>query len=819
MKKNNFLTKAFTLLFVALFSLTGARAQYAVSDITASHISTNSANLSWTGNNTYLRYRALTGTVHTYDFEDHTFQGWTPFDLSNYGRGDGGTWVVYSTNEVYTSYQPGPDGHKSNEMVTCGSYSSNHFNSTSSGGNGLYGDITPNDYLVSPQVKLGGVISFWAKGLDPVDFAENFSVYVSTSGNTIGYYDNPFANNVIASNIVTTAKWTRYVFDLGAYSGNGYVAIRHHNCTGQDQLCIDDIVIREPGTNDSWSSTVTLPANSTSYSFPNNLSATTAYQVEVGTGRNANNVTWNKGTGFMTTNDNPAPTELSADPVEDMVATVNWWGISPQYRVYYRKDAEDGPSYFFEDFEGNLQDWKRFVGRGGQTPSGISGFSQGFGKYNSGHYEPHNGDGAVLAWSWHGNRNYYANNWLISPKITMGAMVKFWVEVSPGYPDKFEVLFYPTNDNSVTAADTSKFTVVLRELAPAERHHGWKRVTISLKELGLENYIDQPGFVAIHHKLFGGEGGNYFYVDDFGIYEEDIPGEVDWSIAETTGPELSKELTDLIPNSLYEYYVVGLKNGVESPESEIETFRTKFKNTYDLPDAGKNAELVEALAGESGIAIRLAGRTIYGGKWNTLYLPFDLTLRGSPLAGADVRELKGASYDGETQVLTLNFSEPLTALTANVPYIIKPNSDIQQPRFSNTTIRGKMNSVQFNLVEGENINLWFRGTYDPLNFDATNKSILFMNARSNLVYPVNGSYLNSQRAYFEFKGIHAGNPITQMGIKELVVNLDEDPTGISELFGVEEEGATWYDLNGRKLAGKPAQKGIYINNGKKTIIK
>ena len=94
-----------------------------------------------------------------------------------------------------------------------------------------------------------------------------------------------------------------------------------------------------------------------------------------------------------------------------------------------------------------------------------------------------------------------------------------------------------------------------------------------------------------------------------------------------------------------------------------------------------------------------------------------------------------------------------------------------------------------------------------------------MNAKSNLVYPVNGSYLNSQRAYFEFKGIHAGNPITQLGIKELVVNLDEDPTGISELFGVEEEAVTWYDLNGRKLSGKPAQKGIYINNGKKTIIK
>jgi hypothetical protein len=28
----------------------------------------------------------------------------------------------------------------------------------------------------------------------------------------------------------------------------------------------------------------------------------------------------------------------------------------------------------------------------------------------------------------------------------------------------------------------------------------------------------------------------------------------------------------------------------------------------------------------------------------------------------------------------------------------------------------------------------------------------------------------------------------------------------------------WYSIDGRKLNGKPAKKGIYINNGKKAII-
>ena len=29
----------------------------------------------------------------------------------------------------------------------------------------------------------------------------------------------------------------------------------------------------------------------------------------------------------------------------------------------------------------------------------------------------------------------------------------------------------------------------------------------------------------------------------------------------------------------------------------------------------------------------------------------------------------------------------------------------------------------------------------------------------------------------------------------------------------------WYDLNGRRYQGLPAQKGLYINNGIKVIIK
>ncbi len=47
------------------------------------------------------------------------------------------------------------------------------------------------------------------------------------------------------------------------------------------------------------------------------------------------------------------------------------------------------------------------------------------------------------------------------------------------------------------------------------------------------------------------------------------------------------------------------------------------------------------------------------------------------------------------------------------------------------------------------------------------------------------------------------------------------PTGISDTAHLNQElkSHIWYDLQGRQLQGKPTQKGIYIHNGKKVVIK
>lgn len=800
MKHKNILTKAFAMLIVALFSLTDASAQTVVSDVTATHVGPTYATVNWTGNYTRLRYRTE-GTKHSYDFEDHSFQNWTTLDANN----DGLDWVVYSTNTVYTSYEPGPDGHNSNEMLASGSYVSNSNSDYSNQ------DITPNNYLISPRVTLGGTISFWAKGLDPIDCAEKFGVYYY-QGNNAPTRANQFTQ--IGSDQTTTGEWTQYVFNLGTSDATGYVAICHHNCSGQDMLCIDDIVITEPGGD--WSSTITV--SGTSYDL-DGLTAETGYQVQVGTYRQ-NRVTWSTGTRFSTTGNNPAPADISANPVGQFDATINWFGLTENYRVEYRKDAKNGPQYFFDDFEDGLGQWTRFIGQAGQAPT-ISGYAfntSGFDIYSSDHFTPHAGSNAAAAWSWHNHNSYYANNWLITPKVLLGNKVKFWVQTSPGYPDEFEVLLSTTDKSSITAADTTTFTTVLRALAPAPRFNGWTRVSLDIDD----DLVDTEGYIAIHHKMYD---GNYIMIDDFGIFGDDVPGSDGWTAVTTSA--LTTTLQELIPNTQYEYRITSILNGDEAT-SDIYTFTTAKLEDLELADAGENTDLIHSLAGASDVDVTLANRTLVGGKWNTLCLPFDLTrLTGTPLASADIRELTAASFDIDNdKTLKLTFS-PVSQIKAGVPYIVKPSNNISEPAFSSVLIREGLNPKKCEFdVNGETVSITFRGTYDKITDFVeqlpgvnSRQNILLINANGNFQYPGASAWCNAQRGVFILSGISMAAGSSN-AIKAFVADFaEEDATGIAELFNLTDEAGIWYDLNGRKLAGKPAQKGVYINNGKKTIIK
>ena len=219
------------------------------------------------------------------------------------------------------------------------------------------------------------------------------------------------------------------------------------------------------------------------------------------------------------------------------------------------------------------------------------------------------------------------------------------------------------------------------------------------------------------------------------------------------------------------------------------------------------------------------------GKWNTLCLPFDVTVAGSPLdgPGVEVKTLKDASLKNGT--LTLKFTEGSeTELKAGVPYLIKwekPDpyvafnyehpelaSDLYAPTFKNVTLNATLNPVVITDL------ISFDGTYTLWEYIQDAPSVLLMDGE-DLFYPKNYSYLNPFRAYFQLLGgieaIDSG--LGEGGIKNMVVDFGDEETNIETVDSGQLTDDSWYTLSGVKLNGKPATKGVYLFNGKKIVIK
>jgi hypothetical protein len=177
-----------------------------------------------------------------YDFEDG-WQGWTTFQGNTTSPNSWMHNTAYPTSN--NDFSSGYGYNSSDGFMLSESY-------ISGSSNGAGTAVTPDNYLVSPQVRLGGSISFYAGARNTSYCAEKFSVMVSTTDNTN------------AASFTTVGTWTLslsqagynstpYTVDLSAYSGMGYIAIRHFDCYDQWFLCVDNITIVE-GINQSTGS-------------------------------------------------------------------------------------------------------------------------------------------------------------------------------------------------------------------------------------------------------------------------------------------------------------------------------------------------------------------------------------------------------------------------------------------------------------------------------------------------------------------------------------------------------------------------------------
>ena len=211
----------------------------------------------------------------TWDFEG-SMEGWTTIDAD----GDGHNWIlgsesvgVYCVNSNPFANGAGYNG-SSDGLVTA-SYSNQ------------LGVMTPDNWIVSPQVTLGGTFSMWTKPYQAQYPNEHFGIYVSTSNDPTNTSSYILLNEWTAAN----TNWAQYSVDLSAFAGQtGYIAVRHFNCTDVYVMLADYFVL-DTDAAISVEMPVTITPATVFVRMKDNLSAGTysgTLTASAGTGDNLN---------------------------------------------------------------------------------------------------------------------------------------------------------------------------------------------------------------------------------------------------------------------------------------------------------------------------------------------------------------------------------------------------------------------------------------------------------------------------------------------------------------------------------------------------
>jgi hypothetical protein len=194
--------------------------------------------------------------------------------------------------------------------------------------------------------------------------------------------------------------------------------------------------------------------------------------------------------------------------------------------------------------------------------------------------------------------------------------------------------------------------------------------------------------------------------------------------------------------------------------------------------------------------------------------------------GNDVQLGDFKGYDtvedgGKVVGLKVKFDK-VTAIAANHPYVIKVSGGINEFTADNVTIAPvEEPCVEYdNGQTGKKRVVWgtFTGTYVAdyvIPYSGEDVS-LFLSGNQLYYASVKTKHMKAYRACFWFSDI-----LSTTGDASAPITMSfNDVTGINASMnnqGVKNEG--WYTIGGVKLSAEPTQKGLYIHNGNKEVIK
>lgn len=254
-------------------------------------------------------------------------------------------------------------------------------------------------------------------------------------------------------------------------------------------------------------------------------------------------------------------------------------------------------------------------------------------------------------------------------------------------------------------------------------------------------------------------------------------------------------------------------------EPDAITFNVKItEKTYTILD---ETSTTAPVASDGPVDIKVK-RTIKANEWSTLVLPFYMTeAQLKEALGSDVKlavfEDYEAEYTGDDVTgLTVNFkaTDLAEGFYGNYPYLVKTSKDITEFIVTSTIDPNEEDAVaEFtngNFGPKKEVYGKLIGTYHA--GDAIPNNGLFLSG-NKFWYSVGKTKIKAFRAYFMLIAV-----LSRVAEAKVRFIVGEDATAIEGITPYMEDGV-WYTLDGRQLNGEPTEKGVYIVNNKKVIIK
>lgn len=215
--------------------------------------------------------------------------------------------------------------------------------------------------------------------------------------------------------------------------------------------------------------------------------------------------------------------------------------------------------------------------------------------------------------------------------------------------------------------------------------------------------------------------------------------------------------------------------------------------------------------------------------WETIALPFNVQSISHGSHGALVPFGGGnGGYPFWLHQLLSNGLTPVTAMEANTPYLIcMPNNTVYPSAYNQAgSVTFASSNVTVPRTEpreafGANVILMPAFQNQPAGPDifTLNVGAARDSYAEGSVFISNYSDVRPFQAYVHHSNQARGTDDIQF-IPLTSIGGGDDTTAIMEIIQPAANGTgDWYSLDGRKLSAKPTQKGVYIQNGKKIVIK